>query len=35
MPESKLPSGVTFSPDVTVCGCASSFVHATVLPTLT
>ncbi len=35
MPESNLPSGVTFSPDVTVCGYESSFVHVTVSPTLT
>jgi hypothetical protein len=33
--ESNLPSGVAFSPDVAVCGCASLFVHVTVLPTLT
>jgi hypothetical protein len=35
IPESNLPSGVTFSPDVAVCGCASSFVHVIVSPTLT
>ena len=35
MPESNLPSGVRFSPDVAVCGCESSFVHVTVVPTLT
>src|SRR5215207_880571 len=35
MPESNLPSGVTASPDVAVCGCASSFVHVTVVPVLT
>ena len=35
MPESKLPSGVTASPDVAVWGCESSFVHVTVSPTPT
>ena len=33
--ESNLPFGVPFSPDVTVCSCASSFVHVTVAPMLT
>lgn len=33
--ESNLPFGVPFSPDVAVCGCASSFVHVTVAPMLT
>ncbi len=32
MPESNLPSGVAFSPDVAVCGCASLFVHVTMPP---
>ena len=35
IPESNVPSGVAFSPDVAVCGCASSFVHVTVAPVLT
>jgi hypothetical protein len=29
------PLGIAFSPEVTVCGCASLFVHVTVVPTLT
>lgn len=33
--ESNLPFGVPFSPDVAVCGCASSFVHVTGAPMLT
>lgn len=34
MPESNRPSGVAFSPDVTACGCALSFVHVAVAPRL-
>src|SRR5215218_7289233 len=33
--ESNSPLGCAFSPDTTVCGCVSSFVHVTVAPTLT
>jgi hypothetical protein len=35
MGESNSPLGVAFSPELTVCGCASLFVHVTVVPTLT
>jgi hypothetical protein len=33
--ESNCPLGVGPTPELTVCGCASLFVHVTVVPTLT